>query len=180
MVASKSTGGGSSTPKRTPGRPPRAAKTKHKLIKSSASAGFKRPSPPTSTSKKKTAKIIRFTTDDYTWNCWQCLSAFADSAELADHLTTCTTRNAAEGDVTLSSGDTLPGCPFCPRDGCQAQHKPYFFEDFNAHLAAAHPDVKELACPYCTDGVESNRLEALTTHIINEHKVHWRPSPGES
>ena len=151
---------------------PRHVRTKRALIKSpentlSINIGL-----------KKRAKIIRFTTDDFTWQCWQCLSAFSSNEDLANHLRTCDSRNAAEGDVILPMGDSLPGCPFCPRDGCQAEVKPYYFRDFDAHVESHHSEVTELSCPYCTRKIDSPRLEDLTLHILLDHQIHWRPSPG--
>nr|VZI10998.1 unnamed protein product [Spirometra erinaceieuropaei] len=71
----------------------------------------------------------------------------------------------------------LPGCPFCPRDGFQSDLKPFFFGDFNAHVRVAHSKVKELSCPYCL-GKTSRRLQELVSHIVLEHRVHWRPTPA--
>ncbi|EUB59434.1 hypothetical protein ECG_09143 [Echinococcus granulosus] len=152
----------------------RPAKAKHALIKSPVSPISVNIALP----QRKRAKIIRFTTDDFTWQCWQCLSAFSSNVDLDDHLKDCDSRNAAEGDVILPMGDSLPGCPFCPRDGCQAESKPYYFHDFNAHVGSQHSEVKELSCPYCTDKIPSPRLEDLTSHILLDHQIHWRPSPA--
>lgn len=153
----------------------RPAKAKHALIESPVSPISVNITSP----QRKRAKIIRFTTDDFTWQCWQCLSAFSNNLDLDDHLKDCDSRNAADGDVILPMGDSLPGCPFCPRDGCQAESKPYYFRDFNAHVESQHPEVKELSCPYCTDKIPSPRLEDLTSHILLDHQIHWRPSPGK-
>ncbi|VDM17775.1 unnamed protein product [Hydatigera taeniaeformis] len=152
----------------------RLAKAKHALIESPISPISVNIASP----QRKRAKIIRFTTDDFTWQCWQCLSAFSSNVDLDDHLKDCDSRNAAEGDVILPMGDSLPGCPFCPRDGCQAESKPYYFHDFNAHVESQHPEVEELSCPYCTDKIPSSRLEDLTSHILLDHQIHWRPSPA--
>ncbi|KAL5106788.1 hypothetical protein TcWFU_004432 [Taenia crassiceps] len=152
----------------------RPAKAKHALIESPTSPISVNITSP----QRKRAKIIRFTTDDFTWQCWQCLSAFSSNLDLDDHLKDCDSRNAAEGDVILPLGDSLPGCPFCPRDGCQAESKPYYFHDFNAHVESQHPEVKEFSCPYCTDKIPSPRLEDLTSHILLDHQIHWRPSPS--
>lgn len=131
----------------------------------------------TSTQRKK-PKTVSFTTDDFIWQCWQCLSAFSTSIDLDNHLRKCSSRNAADGDVILPVNDNLPGCPFCPRDGCQAESKPYYLSDFDEHVQKQHPDVKQLTCPYCTNVIESESLSDLTSHILLVHEIHWRPSPG--
>ncbi|VUZ44116.1 unnamed protein product [Hymenolepis diminuta] len=131
----------------------------------------------TSTQRKK-PKTVSFTTDDFIWQCWQCLSAFSTSIDLDNHLRKCSSRNAADGDVILPVNDNLPGCPFCPRDGCQAEPKPYYLSDFDEHVQKQHPDVKQLTCPYCTNVIESESLSDLTSHILLVHEIHWRPSPA--
>uniref|UniRef100_A0A5K3FV90 C2H2-type domain-containing protein n=1 Tax=Mesocestoides corti TaxID=53468 RepID=A0A5K3FV90_MESCO len=154
--------------------PSRAAKSKHSLIR----VGSSKTSPKFATPQKKRAKIVRFTTDDFTWQCWQCLSAFSNNVDLVEHLKSCDSRNAGEGEVILAIDDSLPGCPFCPRDGCQAESKPYYFQDFDTHVERHHADVKKLSCPYCTEKIASPRLQALTFHILTDHQIHWRPSPA--
>lgn len=147
-----------------------------KRVAGQQSKGFT--SPGFTSPQRKKPKTVNLRTDDFIWQCWQCLSAFGTNTDLDNHLQKCSSRNAADESVILSIDDNLPGCPFCPLDGCQAESKPYYISDFDEHVQKKHPDVKHYTCPYCTCMIDSNSLGDLVSHILNVHQVHWRPSPG--
>uniref|UniRef100_A0A0X3PQ09 C2H2-type zinc finger n=2 Tax=Schistocephalus solidus TaxID=70667 RepID=A0A0X3PQ09_SCHSO len=129
---------------------------------------------------KKTANITRFVSEDYPWHCWQCFRAFSDENDFSKHIKSCSVKRISSfntDNVSSSTVPSLPGCPFCPRDGFQSDLKPFFFTDFNSHVRDVHNKVKQLSCPYCL-GKTSRRLQDLVSHIVLEHRVHWRPTPA--
>ncbi|VEL18132.1 unnamed protein product [Protopolystoma xenopodis] len=116
-------------------------------------------------------KIISDVDDGMCWQCWQCTARFPSNDGLIQHIELCPCSK-----IEPIGGD-LRGCPFCPRSGNHTLTQPFQNRDFNYHLQCDHPNVASLSCPYCLKMFPS-RIEALASHIILDHQVHWWPTPA--
>lgn len=106
------------------------------------------------------------------WQCWQCQRVCQNEDNLALHLMGC--KYGGKGD------SILPGCPFCPRDLHHTSIQPFTICAFNSHVASCHSEITQLACAYCLKFMLSPRVEELASHVLQEHHIPWRPSPGKS
>ncbi|KAH8874676.1 Zinc finger C2H2 [Schistosoma japonicum] len=112
----------------------------------------------------------RLNTEGVLWQCWECGRSYETGFRLSEHL-----HNCKKDDEVY---EQLPGCPFCPRVINQSNDAPFHIHSFNTHVHRFHPEVKSYMCSYCMDTIHSYKIEDLVSHIINTHKIPWRPSPA--
>lgn len=110
-------------------------------------------------------------TEGILWQCWECGKSYETGFRLSEHL-----QNCKKDDEIC---EQLPGCPFCPRVINQSNDAPFHIHSFNTHVHRFHPEIKSYMCSYCLDLIHSCKIEDLVSHIINIHKIPWRPSPGK-
>ncbi|CAH8598727.1 unnamed protein product [Schistosoma guineensis] len=109
-------------------------------------------------------------TEGILWQCWECGKSYETGFRLSEHL-----QNCKKDDEIC---EQLPGCPFCPRVINQSNDAPFHIHSFNTHVHRFHPEIKSYMCSYCLDLIHSCKIEDLVSHIINVHKIPWRPSPA--
>ncbi|KAL3318067.1 hypothetical protein Ciccas_003281 [Cichlidogyrus casuarinus] len=71
----------------------------------------------------------------------------------------------------------LPGCPFCPSLDFLHKRESFNLVEFNDHVKSAHFEKDGLSCPYCCKVIRPMDISFLTSHIMLDHCIHWRPSP---
>ncbi|CAH8619748.1 unnamed protein product [Schistosoma rodhaini] len=112
----------------------------------------------------------RLHTEGILWQCWECGKSYETGFRLSEHL-----QNCKKDDEVC---EQLPGCPFCPRVINQSNDAPFHIHSFNTHVHRFHPEIKSYMCSYCLNLIQSCKIEDLVSHIINIHKIPWRPSPA--
>ncbi|CAH8538176.1 unnamed protein product [Schistosoma turkestanicum] len=120
--------------------------------------------------KKPMVPAKRSHSDGILWQCWECGKSYETGFRLSEHL-----QNCKKDDEIY---EQLPGCPYCPRVMNQTNDAPFHIHSFNTHVHRFHPEIKSFMCSYCMNIIHSSKIQDLISHIINTHKIPWRPSPA--